>query len=67
MSTKLIDFKLPKNCNVVLGIDQSLTGFALTALSIDNPKLFAQKFTESVIYNRKRKTGIMSMLTKLAL
>ena len=42
MPTKLIDGKLPKNTPVFVGIDQSLTGFALCAMSQKNPK---QHFT----------------------
>ena len=38
MPTKLIDGKLPKNTPVFVGIDQSLTGFALCAMSQKNPK-----------------------------
>ena len=37
MPTKLIDGKLPDDVPIVLGIDQSLTGFALCALNLDNP------------------------------
>lgn len=37
MSTKLFDGGLPKQGNVTIGIDQSLTGFALTVMSVENP------------------------------
>ena len=38
MPTKVIDGNLPNKVPVFIGIDQSLTGFALTALSQKNPK-----------------------------
>lgn len=38
MPTKLIDGKLPKNVPVYIGIDQSLTGFAMCAISEKDPK-----------------------------
>jgi Holliday junction resolvasome RuvABC endonuclease subunit len=38
MATKVIDGGLNTAGNVTGGIDQSLTGFALTALSLDDPK-----------------------------
>jgi len=37
MPTKLIEGGLSKAGNIALGIDQSLTGFALTALSVEDP------------------------------
>ena len=37
MPTKLIDGGLPKSGNVTIGIDQSLTGFALTVMSVAEP------------------------------
>jgi Holliday junction resolvasome RuvABC endonuclease subunit len=37
MSTKLFDGGLPKKGSVTIGIDQSLTGFALTVMSVANP------------------------------
>lgn len=37
MPTKLIDGGLTKKGKVTIGIDQSLTGFALTVLSVDDP------------------------------
>jgi Holliday junction resolvasome RuvABC endonuclease subunit len=37
MPTKLIDGGLPKEGNVTIGIDQSLTGFALTVMSVKEP------------------------------
>lgn len=38
MPTKLIDGELPDDVPVVIGIDQSLTGFAICALNLDDPK-----------------------------
>lgn len=38
MPTKLLDGSLPKNVPVFIGIDQSLTGFAMCALSQKDPK-----------------------------
>lgn len=38
MPTKLIDGKLPKSVPIYIGIDQSLTGFAMTLMSSKNPK-----------------------------
>ena len=37
MPTKLIDGGLPTKGNVTIGIDQSLTGFALTVMSVAEP------------------------------
>ena len=37
MPTKLIDGGLPKSGDVTIGIDQSLTGFALTVMSVAEP------------------------------
>ena len=37
MATKLFDGGLPKKGNVTIGIDQSLTGFALTVMSVAEP------------------------------
>lgn len=37
MPTKLLDGGLKTKGNVTIGIDQSLTGFALTVLSLDDP------------------------------
>lgn len=37
MTTKLFDGGLPKKGNVTIGIDQSLTGFALTVMSVKEP------------------------------
>jgi Holliday junction resolvasome RuvABC endonuclease subunit len=38
MPTKLIDGGLKTKGDITIGIDQSLTGFALTAMSMSNPK-----------------------------
>jgi Holliday junction resolvasome RuvABC endonuclease subunit len=38
MTTKLFDGGLNKKGNVTIGIDQSLTGFALTVLSLEDPQ-----------------------------
>ena len=37
MPTKLIDGGLKKKGDVTIGIDQSLTGFSLTVLSVSDP------------------------------
>lgn len=37
MPTKLLDGKLAEGVEVAIGIDQSLTGFALSAINIENP------------------------------
>lgn len=58
MSTKSFDGNLGKNKKVTIGIDQSLTGFALTVLDIDNPQLYMTWVYKSPYFGIERLVDI---------
>lgn len=62
MSTKLIDGGLNTKGDVTLGIDQSLTGFALTALSVEDPKKFVTWVYKSPYFGIERLVDIRTWL-----
>lgn len=62
MPTKLIDGKLPKNVPAYIGIDQSLTGFALCALSSKNPKHHITWVYKSPYFGIERLSDIREFL-----
>jgi hypothetical protein len=50
MPTKNIDGGLTEDdCNIAVGIDQSLTGFALSAVQIDDPSKHLHGFINLLI------------------
>ena len=63
MTTKLIDGGLDKSGKVAVGIDQSLTGFALTALSLDDPKQHITWIYKSPYFGIERLVDIRQWLT----
>lgn len=62
MATKLIDGGLNTKGDVTLGIDQSLTGFALTALSVEDPKKFVTWVYKSPYFGIERLVDIRTWL-----
>lgn len=62
MSTKLFDGGLPKTGNVTLGIDQSLTGFALTVMSVDDPSKHLTWVYKSPYFGIERLVDIRTWL-----
>jgi Holliday junction resolvasome RuvABC endonuclease subunit len=60
--TKAIDGQLPKDCDVTLGIDQSLTGFALTALQFEDPKKYITWVYKSPYFGVERLADIRQWL-----
>ena len=62
MTTKTIDGGLRNKGNVALGIDQSLTGFALTALSCDTPTEFLTWVYKSPYFGIERLVDIREWL-----
>ena len=62
MPTKLLDGKLPKNVPVFIGIDQSLTGFALCALSQKDPKKHITWVYKSSYFGIERLVDIQEWL-----
>jgi Holliday junction resolvasome RuvABC endonuclease subunit len=60
--TKLIDGKLSKSVPVYVGIDQSLTGFALTLLSSKNPKQHMTWVYKSPYFGIERLADIRTFL-----
>ena len=62
MATKLIDGGLNTKGDVTLGIDQSLTGFALTALSVEDPKKFVTWVYKSPYFGIERLIDIRTWL-----
>jgi Holliday junction resolvasome RuvABC endonuclease subunit len=58
MPAKLIDGKLPKDTDVAIGIDQSLTGFALTAISTTDPTLYITWVYKSPYFGIERLVDI---------
>lgn len=62
MPTKLIDGKLKKGEQVFIGIDQSLTGFALSAISSKNPKQHMTWVYKSPYFGIERLVDIRQFL-----
>jgi Holliday junction resolvasome RuvABC endonuclease subunit len=62
MPTKLIAHTLPQNVSVAIGIDQSLTGFALTAISTDDPTLYRTSVYKSPCSGIERLADIRQWL-----
>ena len=60
--TKAIDGQLPKDCDVTLGIDQSLTGFALTALQFEDPTKYITWVYKSPYFGIERLADIRQWL-----
>lgn len=58
MTTKTIDGGLDKACEVAIGIDQSLTGFALTVLSVEDPTKFVTWVYKSPYFGIERLVDI---------
>ena len=63
MTTKVIDGGLNTAGSVTIGIDQSLTGFALTALSLDDPKKHITWVYKSPYFGIERLVDIRQWLT----
>jgi Holliday junction resolvasome RuvABC endonuclease subunit len=63
MPTKLIDGKIDKGAVVAVGIDQSLTGFALTVLNIADPNQFMTWVYKSPYFGVERLADIRQWLT----
>lgn len=62
MPTKLFDAGLEKGLSVTIGIDQSLTGFAFTALAIDEPKQYMTWVYKSPYFGVERLVDIRQFL-----
>lgn len=62
MPTKLINETLPKNKVVAVGIDQSLTGFALTAISVKEPTQYITWVYKSPYFGIERLVDIRQWL-----
>ena len=63
MPTKLIEGKpIPKDSKVTIGIDQSLTGFALTVLNIEAPEQFITWVYKSPYFGIERLADIRQWL-----
>lgn len=62
MTTKTIDGGLDKACEVAVGIDQSLTGFALTVLSVEDPTKFVTWVYKSPYFGIERLVDIRTWL-----
>ena len=62
MPTKLIDGGLKEAGDVALGIDQSLTGFALTALSVERPNEYVTWVYKSPYFGIERLVDIRTWL-----
>jgi Holliday junction resolvasome RuvABC endonuclease subunit len=62
MPTKLFDGGLPKKGNVTIGIDQSLTGFALTVLSVKEPTKHLTWVYKSTYFGIERLVDIRTWL-----
>jgi len=63
MPTKLIDGKIDKGAVVAIGIDQSLTGFALTVLNVADPDQFMTWVYKSPYFGVERLADIRQWLT----
>jgi len=62
MPSKLFNGNLPINCSVTLGIDQSLTGFALTALQFEDPTKYMTWVYKSPYFGVERLADIRQWL-----
>lgn len=62
MPTKLFDGGLSKPTKVTIGIDQSLTGFGLTVLSVDNPSVYLTWVYKSPYFGIERLADIRQWL-----
>ena len=62
MPTKLIDGNLPDEDPVVIGIDQSLTGFAFSAVSLDDPSKHTTWVYKSPYFGIERLVDIRTWL-----
>jgi crossover junction endodeoxyribonuclease RuvC len=62
MPTKLIDGGLPKSKQVTVGIDQSLTGFALTVLDTQEPSIHLTWVYKSPYFGIERLADIRQWL-----
>jgi hypothetical protein len=63
MSTKLIEGKpIPRDSEVTIGIDQSLTGFALTVLNVKKPDQFITWVYKSPYFGIERLADIRQWL-----
>lgn len=62
MPTKLIDGGLKQKGDVAIGIDQSLTGFSLTVLSLANPKQHITWVYKSIYFGIERLVDIRQWL-----
>lgn len=60
--TKAIDGGLKKNCDVVVGIDQSLTGFAFTAMNYEDPNQYMTWVYKSPYFGIERLVDIRQWL-----
>jgi Holliday junction resolvasome RuvABC endonuclease subunit len=64
MSTKLIEGKpIPRDSEVTIGIDQSLTGFALTVLDVKKPDQFITWVYKSPYFGIERLADIRQWLS----
>ena len=64
MPTKLIEGKpIPKDSEVTIGIDQSLTGFALTVLNTNSPEQFVTWVYKSPYFGIERLADIRQWLS----
>jgi uncharacterized protein (TIGR00251 family) len=62
VATKLFDGGLPKKGDVTLGIDQSLTGFALTVMSVEDPTKHLTWVYKSTYFGIERLVDIRTWL-----
>lgn len=62
MPTKSFDNNLPSNGEVAIGIDQSLTGFAVTALVIEDPSRYHTWVYKSPYFGVERLVDIRQFL-----
>lgn len=62
MPTKLIDGNLPDDVPVVIGIDQSLTGFAFSAVSLNDPSKHTTWVYKSPYFGIERLVDIRTWL-----
>jgi len=63
MPSKLIEGGLiPRDANVTVGIDQSLTGFAITVLSVENPEQYLTWVYKSPYFGIERLADIREWL-----
>ena len=62
MPSKIFDGKLSNDCYVTIGIDQSLTGFALTALQFEDPTKYITWVYKSPYFGVERLADIRQWL-----